>query len=303
MSNPVQFFEELSNMKFLLTFILILLANISVACPNVSNHQLIDVNCDGKLKISFFGDSVVRGTGDEVFDGLGGYPKRMNNFIPNIKAINLGVPGITTEQLLHRIKRNEISSLFPLKKAKNSDIVIIDVGRNDFWTRTIYPEGTWRNIRRIVTEVRLRLANEYGIQPHVFVARMFPVDPEFEPKRIIQKPFLDALNRLLRTRAGHRVPGYINFEQLQDIDLNIDGLHPTSLGYKMMAEFLSNFLVTEGNQYISATRPDTDGDGMYDLFENLAGTDINLADTDGDGLDDFTESYITLTDPLTPEVV
>ena len=43
---------------------------------------------------------------------------------------------------------------------------------------------------------------------------------------------------------------------------------------------------------------DTDGDGLSDAFERLAGTDPTKADTDGDGLSDSHEIFTSKTDPL-----
>lgn len=43
---------------------------------------------------------------------------------------------------------------------------------------------------------------------------------------------------------------------------------------------------------------DTDQDGLTDLEENAAGTNINIVDTDGDGLSDYEELKIYGTNPL-----
>lgn len=46
---------------------------------------------------------------------------------------------------------------------------------------------------------------------------------------------------------------------------------------------------------------DTDGDGLNDQEETLAGTDINKVDTDGDGLSDYEEVKTYLTNPLSAD--
>jgi len=46
---------------------------------------------------------------------------------------------------------------------------------------------------------------------------------------------------------------------------------------------------------------DTDGDGLNDQEETLAGTDINQVDTDGDGLSDYEEIKTYLTNPLSAD--
>ena len=43
---------------------------------------------------------------------------------------------------------------------------------------------------------------------------------------------------------------------------------------------------------------DTDGDGLIDVVEPDAQTDINNPDTDGDGVDDFCEIYLLGSNPI-----
>lgn len=43
---------------------------------------------------------------------------------------------------------------------------------------------------------------------------------------------------------------------------------------------------------------DTDNDGLIDLLEQDAKTDINNPDTDGDGVDDFCEIYLLGSNPV-----
>ncbi len=56
--------------------------------------------------------------------------------------------------------------------------------------------------------------------------------------------------------------------------------------------FLDN---TEGTYAVLL--PDTDGDGLEDVYEIYYGSDINLIDSDGDGLDDYYEVYSSSTYP------
>ncbi len=56
-------------------------------------------------------------------------------------------------------------------------------------------------------------------------------------------------------------------------------------------------VVTKTDEGYSVDFPDSDNDGIPDIFENMIGTDINNADTDDDGLTDYEEAYITGTDP------
>lgn len=55
-------------------------------------------------------------------------------------------------------------------------------------------------------------------------------------------------------------------------------------------------IFSEG-EYI-CTLPDDDNDGLFNIIEEIYGTDTKNPDTDGDGLTDYEEVYITGTDPL-----
>ena len=51
---------------------------------------MVDINCDEKVQILCFGDSITKGIADEL--GVG-YPGRLFGFFPNADVINLGNPG------------------------------------------------------------------------------------------------------------------------------------------------------------------------------------------------------------------
>lgn len=53
--------------------------------------------------------------------------------------------------------------------------------------------------------------------------------------------------------------------------------------------------------YIVSEYPDTDSDGVYDIYEHIFGTDPEKPDTDGDELGDYEELYMFGTDPLNPD--
>lgn len=56
------------------------------------------------------------------------------------------------------------------------------------------------------------------------------------------------------------------------------------------------FVVVKSETGYSVNLLDSDGDGVADEYEILAGTDVNNPDTDGDTLTDYEELYITHTD-------
>lgn len=58
------------------------------------------------------------------------------------------------------------------------------------------------------------------------------------------------------------------------------------------------FVVTFSEGEYICTLPDDDNDGLFNIIEEIYGTDPKNPDTDGDGLTDYEEVYITGTDPL-----
>ena len=58
------------------------------------------------------------------------------------------------------------------------------------------------------------------------------------------------------------------------------------------------FTVTFSDGEYICTLPDDDNDGLFNIIEEIYGTDPENPDTDGDGLTDYEEVYITGTDPL-----
>ncbi len=58
------------------------------------------------------------------------------------------------------------------------------------------------------------------------------------------------------------------------------------------------FIVTFSEGEYICTLPDDDDDGLFNIIEEIYGTDPENPDTDGDGLTDYEEVYITGTDPL-----
>ena len=58
------------------------------------------------------------------------------------------------------------------------------------------------------------------------------------------------------------------------------------------------FTVTFSDGEYICTMPDDDNDGLFNIIEEIYGTDSENPDTDGDGLTDYEEVYITGTDPL-----
>ena len=264
---------------FILAFSL-LCASPAFACPAIGG--LIDFNCDQHLSIGVIGDSITYGIGDKKSSSTrGGYPQRLQKLIGEAEVVKIAKPGATAQALLRFVRKPANLE----KIAAGFDYAIVLVGVNNYWIRTP-PVAVARQVKRITLLLR-----SYGAQ--VFVGRLIP------NRRAFQKPFVEEVNDALT----HEFSNLISFEVINtELDLTFDGLHPDPSGYTKMANVISNFISSTGQMIASSSRPDSDDDGVYDLFERTKYlTDQNLADTDGDSLSDGAELFTYGTNPLSAD--
>ena len=181
------------------------------------------------------------------------------------------------------------------RKLANSDYLLIDVGRNDYFLQQ-EPGITVRNIVRLVRYLRNYLRKTAEADPVVAVATLLPTN------RAYQKPFIDEVNRLLLKFRGPSLPVYLRFDGISNNLLGADGLHPTSAGYEAMTSVAAGFLDSTAQELAKRKREDRDNDGIYDRFETVRfHTSIKRADTDGDGLLDGAELFQYKTNPLSAD--
>ncbi len=277
--------------KAVAVLFLVFAAEVS-ACPEIEG--LVDYNCDGQVKVFIVGDSIVYGTGDTVYH-KGGYVRRVKKLFNNVKFNSMGIPGVRTYQLLRDVQGLRRQKNRVLRESiQGSDIVIIDVGRNDFWDH-LGAATTVNYIERIAKTLKQALAQNHT-QPYVVVATLLPTT------RYYQVGFIKAVNQELLRRNSENFPVLLRYDNLPNWILNYDGLHPNGYGYDRIAGLLKRSLPHVVAKNMRALRPDEDVDGCYDRFElSKYTTDPTLFDTDGDGAGDGDELFTAQTDPLDPE--
>lgn len=238
------------------------------ACPDVDG--LVDINCDGRVQIVCFGDSITFGRADEL--GIG-YPGRLQQMFPNTVVINLGVPGERTPT-----GRNRAAREFP--RFPGTDYIIILEGVNDYFLSNRSARATRENVLRIAYS-----AENAGAVTLVGLLT--------DVRRWYQQPWVREVNAQLE--PYHRINFFYPFSLNVHTLVSDDLLHPNALGYDVMAQEAAAMLL----KYSEENRPaDTDGDGIYDFAEYRFGTDPFNEDTDGDGLLDGDEVFIYGSNPL-----
>jgi lysophospholipase L1-like esterase len=240
------------------------------------------------------GDSFVFGTGDERNENRGGYVLRLARTFSSSEVNNFGYPGITTAKLLSYYK--QLFAKEPrnseIKELGTSDIVIIDVGRNDYFNRNS-STLTATTIKRLTTVLSTELMKKYGTAP-LFISTVLPLT-----RREIDLGFIEQVNTVLLKLRGRELPAFLRFDKLSPLLLGADGLHPTSAGYDVLANIAIQHVKGDAQVRSRNSRKDLDEDGLYDLLERKKfKTSPRKRDTDEDGLIDGAEIFTQLTDPL-----
>ncbi len=240
----------------------------AVACPDIDG--LADINCDGRIIVVCFGDSITKGEQDA--QGFG-YPGRLEMTYlpsPSSNVINRGVGGETSS-----IGRNRAASEFR-SRFTNADYAVVLEGVNDFFASNHSSSSTRSNLFSIV-----RSADNSGAV--ALLSRLTDI------RRANQRPWVLSVNSAIASSTQ------IDFFSLGTGILSRDGLHPNGSGYQLMSSRVYAALQVASSQ----NRPmDSDGDGLYDFEEPRYGTNPIAADSDGDGLSDFDEVFVWKTNPL-----
>jgi len=252
---------------FAIIISLLCLAWASDAFACLDRSGLLDVNCDGKVVVVTFGDSITYGISDST--GLG-YPGRLNQIFPEAIFVNLGVPGENTYT-----GRGRAANIFSLQA--DADFAIILEGINDYWQPSRDSAVTRSNLLAIKTSAE-------RVGAITLLAKLTDV------RRDIQKSWVGYVNTKIDPYTS------IDFFSLGTGIISGDLVHPNANGYQAMANLVAPILL----QLSNANRPiDTDGDGVYDWAESTKyGTNPNLVDSDGDGLSDAEELFVYGSSPL-----
>lgn len=291
------FFNKYINfLIFFFSFCLIQNGTIAFACPDIDG--LADLNCDQKLRILAFGDSITKGEQDELGLGVGYIGRLKLSFFPNAQVYNLGHSGENTSS-----GRRRASRYFP--RYDDIDYAIVLEGVNDFFASSHSSSKTKSNLLNI-----LKSGKNNGFT--TLLGKLSQVNRSSSPR---QQNWVSSVNGRIRPYAS------IDFYSLGKSILSKDKLHPNGAGYQKMAELASIAIEQKSEQYRPA---DSDHDGVYDFAErnkfntnpNVADTDNdgvsdgdeiftynsnpNSADSDGDGISDYTEIVVYHSDPANP---
>lgn len=227
-------------MKFALLLLFVFLSlSVSLtasACPKVG--RLPDFNCDGLATVVVIGDSLVYGFGDTTNNNQGGYVLRAQTRLPEATIHNFGILGLRTREMLTNLDKafRGTGNTSLAEALVRADLVVLDVGRNDRWLFGL-PSATLRNLKRAGSLIRARVAALTGASPLVVTAVMM------YPNRGSQGPWVKELNALILKSHSTETPADLRFDLVSKRLLSADQIHPTSKGYKALADVFVKYIL------------------------------------------------------------
>jgi hypothetical protein len=211
----------------------------------------------------------------------------MSRSFPNVTFKNMGEPGLMAQELLRKVSKNlkRRSPEAMYESLKQSDVIVLDIGRNDRWLFG-EPKKTYGKLVRTCSKIVKHIESVEGVAPLCVTSVLML------PNRGSQGPWVAELNKLIL--SGNRVsrPADLRFDKVSKRLLGSDQIHPTSQGYNALGKVFKSYLKRKLPRKYRILRPDTDNDSVPDIIETTKlGTDPLLFDTDGDGVSDGAQIF------------
>ncbi|MBS4176642.1 SGNH/GDSL hydrolase family protein [Lederbergia citrea] len=204
------------------------------------------------------GDSLTQGVGD--IQELGGYIPYLKNKMENNKSIgtalfyNFGVKGNRTDQLLARLKQEQIKTAI-----EEADLVVITIGGND--VMQVFKEnimglhlnkfaeaetGYSERLTEIIETILL-----YNNQAEIILLGIYnPFIKWFsdlkEMETVVKRWNHASYNVVSKYENARFVPVDDIFENNEESLLYTDYFHPNNRGYELIAERIYDYLKEEG---------------------------------------------------------
>lgn len=254
-------------LKYILTFILIILCSNSFAEETIDNNEKIQSESkissktkkqkekekdEKKIKIVVFGDSMVSGY---KVKSKYAFPKLLSRSLKsdpkykkNTKVIDKGVSGDTTSGGLNRLE-SVISS--------DPDIVILELGINDAFQKKNL-KVTYNNLDKIMSEL-----DENGIS--ILVAAMEA--PKYFDKKF-RHNFLNMYFYLAKKYKASIMPNFLKDVEGIKRYLQKDNIHPNPRGINIMVRNIYPFVTELIDQKILDEKKEDEEKAYKEYEEN-----------------------------------
>lgn len=183
----------------------------------------------GHTNIVFLGDSITEAYASPYYGG----PIWLTHIAP-LGAVNFGVNGFTTSQVLTEIQSGEVASLTP-------NVVVLNIGTNNLGTALHTPWDVQAGVREIISELQAQL-------PHtaIVLTGLLPRGQSGYDSWRILIPYTNLLLSQLADSVRVRFVDVGNYFLLPNGNiwdpLTTDYVHPSTLGFGFYTEGLAPVL-------------------------------------------------------------
>lgn len=180
----------------------------------------------GNVSIVFLGDSITQGWKDQQDLWQARYGKR--------GAVNFGIGGDRTQQLLWRIQNGTLNGIQP-------KLVVLNIGVNNLWGDTFGNARIAEGISKVVTAIRTKLP-----KTKVLVLGIFPTQQD--ANNPIRATIKDINTRVAKLDNGKTVrfldigPKFLGKDGSLSKDVMPDYLHLSPKGYQIWADAMQVLL-------------------------------------------------------------
>jgi lysophospholipase L1-like esterase len=176
--------------------------------------------------VVFLGDSITYAWGEEGREDFGSVPWSAE--FAALHAANFSFPGDQTQHLLYRIRDGELEG--------HPRVAVVLIGTNNL-SEGQSPEVTASGIAAVVDAI-----HEVSPSTRVLLVGLLPRDYNSDDPHSAE---VERVNAIVRGWASEvdvefveAGPAFLRPDGRLDWDLSVDGLHPTSKGYRALADVL-----------------------------------------------------------------
>jgi lysophospholipase L1-like esterase len=180
---------------------------MSVAAWKGMHEAMVKRAKEGNIDLVFLGDSITQGWGNNAV---------WQKYYGTLNAVNFGIGGDTTQNVLWRITNGEIEGLSP-------KVVVLMIGTNNFGLNGDSIDGVAKGVAAVVQTIRKRLP-----KTRVLLLGVFPRD---------EKPKTDGRNKI--AKLNEQLARMEDRKSVRYLDLGPKFLQPDgSITKEIMPDFL-----------------------------------------------------------------
>lgn len=204
------------------------------------------------LTVVAIGDSLAYGAGDETGEGISGRleDELVSRGVRSVNAVNLGVNGAQTGDVISRLKQERIR-----KQLGKADAIVLSIGANDLFrsgqTREDILRAPFEVAERILGRIETIVAELHTINPNARVLLLGGYNPV---PRHQYAPLINQYLGLWDTALAHRFEGDARVAVVKMNDIvtpqrlsRYDYFHPGSAAYHEAAKRIAGMLLEELN--------------------------------------------------------